>query len=219
MKREDQYTALFIIIFNLTFIMPLSYIEIVGLESPAHFFKPVNAAKAARRSIMASKTQQTAAPQYLKKVTTKHVRLSTKQMEEIAEAAMKKAGEPVDVAVMRVYGRARTATQGQGTYGPWTKFGGEFEAVNLVTKEVFRSTHLCLPPMGEQMLSDMLESREDKDAWVQFGVDVTVAFNDSAKGGTKFSYGVQPLMETTQPKDDILTQLGAKLPKPKALLP
>lgn len=166
---------------------------------------------------MASK-KQAAGPEYVKKITTRHVRLQTKQMEQIALDAMEKTGEVMPVPVMRVYGRVKTATQGQGTYGPYTKFGGEFEAVNLLDGNKFRSTALCLPAMGEQMVNDMLESREDKDTWVQFGIDVTVEYNNSAKGGTKFSYGITPLMQQSSAKDDLLSKLGAELPEPQGLL-
>jgi hypothetical protein len=219
MKSEDNMVFLLCCIFFLIFIGPLWYFEITGPEVPAHFSKPVRAAICGMEVFMAPKKPTSPAPRYLKKITTKHVGLATSQMESIAKKAFDKADGAAEVAVLRVYGRARTATQGQGQYGPWTKFGGEFEAKNLVNGEVFRSTHLCVPPMGEQMLNDMLDCREDKEAWVQFGFDVTVSYNDTSAGGTKFAYGVQPLLEQTTPKDDILTQLGASLPAPKALLP
>lgn len=222
MNTEDLGVILLGTIFLLLFVAPLWYIEITGPNKADLFLKPVTAICGRKDAIMGTKKSTppyASAPQYLKKITTKHVGLKTQVMEEIALKAKESAGEPVPVAVLRVYGRVRSATQGQGQYGPWTKFGGEFEAVNQVTRDVFRSTFLCLPSMGEQILNDMLDSRDDTEAWVQFAVDVTVLYNESSKGGTRFSYGVQPLLESTQPRDDILTMLGAKLPEPKALLP
>lgn len=160
---------------------------------------------------MAVKTEAKPEPKnYSKKISTATIGLQTRELEEIAQKAKGKA-----VAVARVYGIARGMAQGETDIGPYWKFDGEFEAVNLVSRTTHRARALVLPQVAESFVQESLSSAkiENPEATVTIGMDITVSEHKSSKGGTKFKYGVSPL---TEAGSDPLTALGkqfGELPK------
>ena len=149
---------------------------------------------------------------HLKKISTKFVGLETKILEAVAQ----EKGQKKPVAVLRVYGRIRAVQDGQGQFGPWRKFIGEHEAINLLTGEVYRSVNLLLPAQAELMVSQVVDAvkAKDKDGVAEYGLDLTVMFN-AMPTGTQFIYSASPLIESTE--EDTLTMMGKMLGAPKML--
>lgn len=141
---------------------------------------------------------------YSRKISTSTIGLFTRELEDIAAKAKGKA-----VPVSRIYGIVRNSEPGQTDIGPYIKFSGEFEAINLVNRSVHRAKTLVLPAVAESFVNESLQAAkaESPDASVTIGMDITVTEHKSAKGGTKFKYGVSPL---TSPGNDPLTELGNK---------
>jgi hypothetical protein len=161
------------------------------------------------------------ARKYPKKITTSQCGLNTTLLESIADQYGKdEKGSPTPVAVLRVYGRIVDTEKGQTTFGPFIKFRGEHEATNLIDSSVHRSKVLILPEVAEAALSDMLASgqSEDPKAIVTYALDVTVEYHKNAyEKGTKFRFGVQPLIESKKGVEDELSKLGKALTPPKMI--
>ena len=141
---------------------------------------------------------------YPKKITVKEINLSTEMLESIAESNGKGKGVPV----ARIYGRISRVEQGSSQYGPYSRYYGEFEAVNLIDSTVHRSQQLIVPAVGEAMVAEMLAAgrKDNKDAVVQVGFDVSVKFYDNPnKSGTKFKFECSPLVDNGE---DALTLMG-----------
>lgn len=147
-------------------------------------------------------------PQYLKKITTATVGLTPKICDGIVTDEVNKGQK---VPVMRVYGVCRDQKQGTSNFGPYIKFGGEFEGVNLTTGEKFRAKALLLPPIAEMGLADTLQEAKAKnpDAFVEFGLDIVVELNPSKQGGWAFKYGCKPLKLDFTGENDQLSLMGA----------
>jgi hypothetical protein len=145
---------------------------------------------------------------YPKKITTGECGLTAEVAEEVA---LDNPG--VETVGLRIYGRITGyKKEPSGTFGPYIRFSGEFEAVNQITKEVYRSLNLIVPPVAEQLLTD-LSSDLSEGSSVQFALDLLILENKSQKGGWKFKYGVKSLLA---PKTkDTLTQLGESLESPQ----
>lgn len=145
---------------------------------------------------------------YLRKITTSGCGLSAENAEKVAvdNPGMETVG-------LRVYGRiVSLKKEPASTFGPYVRFNGEFEAVNHVTGDKYRSTQLIVPPVAEQLLTD-LSSDLSEGSSVQFALDLLILENKSQKGGWKFRYGVKSLLA---PKaKDALTQLGESLESPQ----
>lgn len=143
---------------------------------------------------------------YVKKIAMASVGLTPRGCEDLLNANGKKK-----TVVVRIYGRAMDMKADATDIGPFIKFTGEFEAVNLIDKTKYRSKVLILPSVAEQFLGDAVTSikEDDPNAVAQFGLDITVEENRSNKGGYKFKYGVQPLIDA--PKRDALSMLGESL--------
>jgi hypothetical protein len=153
----------------------------------------------------------TAAPRfaYVKKITTALCGVSAQVAEQTALN-----GDGEEVPVLRIGGRITGSEPGKTAISDYIKFKGEFEAINAVTDQHYRSQSLIVPPVAEQMLSDLSSNGEEV---TQFGLDITVVKNDSAKGGYKFRYGVRSL---TSPKvKDALSQLMDSFDAAIPLLP
>jgi hypothetical protein len=144
---------------------------------------------------------------YLRKLTTSGCGLSAENSEKVA---VENPG--VETVGLRIYGRITDVKKETGTFGPYVRFNGEFEAVNQITQDKYRSTQLIVPPVAEQLLSD-LASDLSAGSSVQFALDLLILENKSQKGGWKFRYGVKSLLA---PKaKDALTQLGESLESPQ----
>jgi len=144
---------------------------------------------------------------FLKKLTVREAGLSMAELEKVAVAA---AGQ--EVPVLRIVGFLTGATVAQSSYGPYTSFEGEIAGTNILSGQEYRSGKLILPSVAEAPLLSIVNNREDDTMRVRFAVDVTVTENKSLKGGTKFKYGVRPLIEPSQ--DDELSKMMKSLPAP-----
>jgi len=134
---------------------------------------------------------------YVKKITTALCGVSAQVAESTALA-----GDGEEVPVLRVGGRITGSEAGKTAISEYIKFKGEFEAINAVTDQHYRSQNLIVPSVAEQMLADLSANGEEV---TQFGLDITVVKNDTTKGGYKFRYGVRSL---TSPRvKDALSQL------------
>jgi hypothetical protein len=142
-----------------------------------------------------------------KKISTATMGLTTKQLEEVAAAA-----DPKPVSVMRVWGVVSGRQPGVSQFGNYVKFTGEIAAINLVSSEEARSQALLLPSAAETIVSSMFDKASKEGGTAQIALEITVLVNKSAKGGTKFSYGVKPLIEFKG--DDALAAMAKTLPAP-----
>ena len=148
---------------------------------------------------------------YPKKITVKEINLSTEALEAIAEQSGKGKG----VVVARIYGRIMKTESGNSQYGPYTRYYGEFEAVNTVDGSVHRSQQLIVPAVGEAMVAEMLASvkKDNPDAVVQIGFDVSVKYYDNSnKSGTKFKFEVSPLVDKGEDALSLMGQSFGTLP-------
>ena len=143
---------------------------------------------------------------YVKKITMASCGITPRLCEDILD----KNGKKKTIAV-RVYGRTFDMKADATDMGPFIKFIGEFEAVNLIDKSKYRSKTLIIPQVAEQFMADAVSAAkaDDPNAVAQFGLDITIEENRSTKGGCKFKYGVQPLVDA--PKRDALSQIGESL--------
>ena len=126
-----------------------------------------------------------------------------------------KAGQPiVDGPVAHIYGSARNYLVGSSTYGEFTKFRGDFEAVNLSTGENYRSQNLLLPDIAAGLLVAALHAAgakhgttktattpenpgEPATAPVEFAIEIGVRKTASNKpGGRGYEFTLRPLVET-----------------------
>ncbi len=120
--------------------------------------------------------------------------------------------------LVHIFGRAERVNEGSTTYGIFHKYKGTFEAVNLKTGEVYRSSALLLPEIADGiLLPEMLargatlgkektaktpeETGEpvSKDAQpVDFALAIGVVPQESKdESGRGYQYSVRPLMEAT----------------------
>ena len=96
-------------------------------------------------------------------------------------------------AVMRIVGIARGLTTGEGDYGSWVKFKGDFTAINLLTGESYRAPACILPGIaGDLIEASVMDA--DNNA-VEFGFDVVLEPSDSPVG---YEFGAVPLIETKE---------------------
>ena len=154
---------------------------------------------------------------------------------EMVQDAIKK--EKSEILAYRVYGRAQGFEIVSTDNGESNKYLGEFEAVNALTGEVFRSKSLYLPGLASDILEDQLTNANDKDPsettvkretkrgtvegrvlkfekQIEFGMDITASPSTSATG---YEWGAKPIIETKQedPFKALKGKIQAKpLPKP-----
>jgi hypothetical protein len=143
-----------------------------------------------------------------KKITTATMGFNVATLEAVAAD-----NKGADTSVLRVWGIVSGKKPGTSQFGNYIKFTGEIAAMNLITGEEARSQELLLPAVAEGIVNNLFEKAAKDGGTAEIGLELTVAFNNSAKGGTKFSYGVKPLIEYKG--DDALSAMGAKLPAPK----
>jgi len=143
-----------------------------------------------------------------KKISTATMGFNVTTLEAVA-AENKESATPV----MRVFGIVSGKTPGVSQFGSFIKFTGEIGAINLLTGDEARSQALLLPAVGETVVNNMFEKAAKNGGTAEIALEITVSYNNSAKGGTKFSYGVKPLIEYKG--DDALSAMASKLPAPK----
>jgi len=147
---------------------------------------------------------------FLKKVTTATMGFTTHSLEEIAAAS-----QPKTVSVLRIWGIVSGREQGTSQYGQYMKFKGEIGALNLVDGTEARAQAVLLPQIAETVVNSLYDKAAKEGGSAQIGLEITVEFNNSAKGGTKFRYGVKPLIEFKG--EDALSVMAKQLPPPAML--
>jgi hypothetical protein len=157
-----------------------------------------------------------------KKITTRGMGLEVRIAEKIAFDA-----NPKPISVIRIWGILSSSKPMQGNLGPYTVYQGEIAALAYFKKDddgtdfEARSTTLLVPGVVEGYLNKLFDfiSEDAGKASVEFGFEITVQYNQSAEkypNGTKFMFGVKPLIE---PKgDDALALMAKRFPKPPMLI-
>lgn len=111
--------------------------------------------------------------------------------------------------LMRVFGQCDKIKLGNTTFGETVEFQGTFEAINILTGEIYRGSRLFLPPV----LTDMVRAEvvAAGDTGVQFAFDIGV---DSANTPHGYQYTITPLSapSTTDPLAMMKTALLANAP-------
>jgi hypothetical protein len=148
--------------------------------------------------------------QFLKKVTVAAMGFSTHDLEEIAAAS-----NPKPVSVLRIWGIVSGREPGTSQYGQYMRFKGEIGALNLVSGSEARAQSLLLPAIAETVVNSLFDKAAKDGGTAQIAVEITVAFNASTKGGTKFVYGVKPLIEFKG--EDALSVMAKQLPAVKLI--
>jgi len=116
--------------------------------------------------------------------------------------ALEKDGAKIEL--YRVFGIAEGVKTGETTFGPWTAFVGQCEAVSY-TGEVFRANQSFLPPPLDEMLATTMRSNEGDS--IQYGVIVYLKRRDDLERG--YEYNVEPIIEESQA--DPLAALRSKV--------
>jgi hypothetical protein len=147
---------------------------------------------------------------FLKKVTTATMGFTTHSLEEIAAAS-----QPKTVSVLRIWGIVSGREVGQSQYGQYMKFKGEIGALNLVDGAEARAQSVLFPQIAETVVNSLFDKSAKEGGSAQFALEITVEFNSSQKGGTKFRYGVKPLIEFKG--EDALSTMAKQLPAPAML--
>ena len=133
-----------------------------------------------------------------KKITVKSVIGDVKKMFK---------GVTEKTAIMRVVGIARSMQAGEGDYGPWVKFKGTFQGINLLTGEEMTAPYCLLPEVASCLVENQLGA--DDVTSVEFGFDLYIKPSDTPIG---FEYLAEPLVEPTGA--DPLAHLSKSLPAP-----
>ncbi|MFA7334724.1 MAG: hypothetical protein AB7Q37_18780 [Pyrinomonadaceae bacterium] len=96
--------------------------------------------------------------------------------------------------IARIFGVASGKTDGVSHFGgepsPWVKFSGQFQGINTVTGEEFKSFTCLLPELGANLLGLALESSDGSP--VEFGFDIAISGTDTPIG---YQFEVTPLVE------------------------
>lgn len=145
-----------------------------------------------------------------RKISTQTMGFNVTILEQVAEANKGKI-----TPVLRVWGIVSAKKPGVSQFGPYQKFSGEIAAINLITGEEARSQELLLPGVAEGIVSSLFDKAAKEGGTAQIAIEISVEYNDSAKGGTKFRYGVKPLIEYKA--EDALSAMAKDLPAPKLL--
>jgi hypothetical protein len=143
----------------------------------------------------------------LRKITIKSVLGSKFEPEDV------NLKEKRSVKLLRVYGVIAKTRAEASDLGPFVRFLGEFEAVNLLTGEMFSAPACILPKFLEDQLAPACEP--DKMP-VTFAVEIGAVYNKDVP--TKFMYTAQPLVETVSsaPMKQLKEQLSKlALPSPR----
>lgn len=110
-------------------------------------------------------------------------------------------------AIMRVVGIARSMQAGESDYGPWVKYKGTFNGINLITGEEMTAPYCLLPEVASCLIENQLSAEGVTS--IEFGFDLYIKPSDTPIG---FEYLAEPLVE---PKDaDPLSHLSKSLPAP-----
>ena len=93
-------------------------------------------------------------------------------------------------ALCHVFGVVRSAKGSSTTFGPYIRFSGTFEAINLETGEQFHSGTLILPGIAESLLFGACG--EHPEASVEFAFEIGVKASNSP---VKYDFTVKSLID------------------------
>jgi len=130
--------------------------------------------------------------------------------EDIRDLVKKK-----NAILFRVYGQITNVEHGDGDHGPWTRFVGMFEAINLIDGNIVRSSKLFLPASVTGMVEgDVLDAKAKEGfAGFQMAYEIGAKKSDMAIG---YEYTIKNLISPSEEKD-ILLQLRNSLEATKVL--
>lgn len=116
------------------------------------------------------------------------------------------------VKAFRVYGHAVKMAEKTATHGDYYEFTGDFEAINLITGEYFRSSVMILPDIASLELSKAFH--DERNNMVTFAFEIGVRADESAIAGYVFT--CEPLVEQDKDNDPLANlrqSIGADKPK------
>ena len=100
-------------------------------------------------------------------------------------------------SIMQVIGIATSCKTGQSQYGEYIEFAGDFEAINLITGETFRSSKCFLPGAVPEMVAVALAKGKEVEGFsgLQFAFSIAVSPSQNPIG---YEYQVTPLVENKE---------------------
>jgi hypothetical protein len=118
-----------------------------------------------------------------------------------------------EIELYSLLGVCKGIKTGISTYGNWTSFEGNMEAVNFVTGEIFSSSTCFIPEPLNTILIDALEKNETIE--FSFKVHAKRLANDPQTGAISYEYIVEPI-KAAQETDPLkhLRDLSPKLLQP-----
>jgi hypothetical protein len=117
--------------------------------------------------------------------------------------------------LFQVIGQAYGTREGNSDYGKWTALVGTFEAVNLITGEIFAAPECFLPEPFNGMLAGKLNGASKVNA-VDFAYEIGVK-EPGPDATVQYEYTCKPIHDPTA--GDPLKALRARIPKFAALAP
>ena len=114
-------------------------------------------------------------------------------------------------ALFRVYGQIVNIKYGSGDNGPWTKFVGQFESVNLITGLVLRSGNLFLPNIVSSMVEGEVIAAKSAEGFGGFMMAYEIGVKKSPQV-IGYEYTVKNLLPGDEEKD-VLLKLRKELGK------
>lgn len=147
----------------------------------------------------------------VKKITMRNIGLDAKKLTGLMETLDR------EFPVARVLGKVSGFIVGESKINgeKYAEFSGDFEAVNLTTKEVYRSRKLILPAVAEIPLTDCVESLQEEDSFT-FAFDVTVEpTHTTIPNMSNYQWGV--VLQTKVEPLDFMSQLSESIPPPEFL--
>lgn len=136
---------------------------------------------------------------FKRKITVKEV-CGKPQLEDIVEKKK--------YALMRVFGHAHRVKLGSTDMGEYQKLLGQFEAINLLTGEVFQAPQCIMPEPGNGMIAEQLLGENPADS-VSFALEIGVQRDESSAVG--YVYWTKPLLKAKEadPLSDLRSEVKA----------
>lgn len=128
-------------------------------------------------------------------------KLSTKNIFGSANDVRNALGNQKETPLYKIFGIANGWKPGEGTYGSYVAFKGEFHAINLDTGEEFRSATCFLPDDITPMLQNALDNA--KGQTVKFGLQISARQNERSSVG--YEYAATPIVSVVE--NDAMAEL------------
>lgn len=146
----------------------------------------------------------------VKKITTNTVGLNKKVLKDFA-----KKNETADILI--IAGELTSAPEEKmGQFGdPYQIYKGNFKALNLISKEEFKSQALIVPALAEMLVSEYAGMLSDDNSRVEFAIRLGVEFydQDGDDSGPGYKFTAAPLIENKVPSalDELLAKAQKQL--------